>query len=215
MNLKKYKHIIWDWNGTLVDDNRVCVEILNKMLKKRSMPGVTEEQYRRHFDFPVEDYYRKVGFDFAAESYAAIADEFIAEYTTRQFECRLQENALEVLSQLSQKGLSQSILSAYHQSRLEEVVDFFGAGRFFLKISGLSDYYACSKLENGKKLVAELGFDAKDVLLIGDTTHDFQVADCIGTDCLLIADGHQDREKLESCGAGVLGSLNDVLSLLE
>ncbi len=215
MDLKKYRHIIWDWNGTLVDDNRVCVKILNKMLKKRSMTAVTAGQYRQDFDFPVEDYYRRIGFDFSVEPYEAIADEFIAEYEKLQFECSLQKNAIKVLSSISEKGLTQSILSAYHQAKLEEVVDFFNAKAFFIKIVGLEDYFANSKLKTGRKLLAEMAYEAREVLLIGDTTHDFEVADAIGTDCLSIADGHQQRQKLESCGVEVLDSLSDILEFLE
>lgn len=211
MDLKKYKHIIWDWNGTLVNDNRLCVQILNKMLKKRSMPGVTRDQYRQQFDFPVEDYYRRLGFDFSIEPYESIADEFIADYEKGQFECQLQEDALGVLSSLSGKGLTQSILSAYHQSKLEEAVEFFQVGDFFIKIVGLDNYYANSKLKTGKKLLDQIAFEPDEVLLIGDTTHDFEVADNIKTDCLLIADGHQKRQKLESCGVSVLDSLNQML----
>ena len=57
----KYKHIIWDWNGTLVDDTWLCVEIINKLLKKRNLKLVTIDDYKEKFMFPVREYYIELG----------------------------------------------------------------------------------------------------------------------------------------------------------
>ena len=43
--LQKYRHIIWDWNGTLLDDAWLCVEILNEILRRRNEQPVTHERY--------------------------------------------------------------------------------------------------------------------------------------------------------------------------
>ena len=63
--MKKYNHIIWDWNGTLLNDRWLCVEAINQALNKRNLPMLTEGKYKDVFSFPVEDYYKKVGFDFS------------------------------------------------------------------------------------------------------------------------------------------------------
>ena len=51
--------ILWDWNGTLLDDVEVCIESMNSMLSKRKKPLLTREHYKEIFTFPVIDYYRK------------------------------------------------------------------------------------------------------------------------------------------------------------
>ena len=66
----KYDHVIWDFNGTVLDDMQVGIDSVNEMLAARGLPtlsGVTE--YRAAFDFPVEDYYRRLGFDFDREDF--------------------------------------------------------------------------------------------------------------------------------------------------
>ena len=62
--MKIYNHIIWDWNGTLLNDRWLCVEAINQALNKRNLPMLTEGKYKDVFSFPVEDYYKKVGFDY-------------------------------------------------------------------------------------------------------------------------------------------------------
>ena len=61
----KYKHILWDWNGTLLDDMWLCVESLNRILKKRERPPLDEKTYKETFSFPVKKYYETLGFDFS------------------------------------------------------------------------------------------------------------------------------------------------------
>ena len=74
------KHIIWDWNGTLVNDKWLFIDGINSSLKKRELPTITEKQYMDIFTFPVEEYYKKVGFDFANEPFHVAGDEFVKYY---------------------------------------------------------------------------------------------------------------------------------------
>jgi len=211
--LKKYTHIIWDWNGTLVKDTHLCVEILNSMLKARNLPAVTAKQYKDEFDFPVIDYYKKVGFDFSKESFDDIAAEFINQYETHRFSCPLQPNAVKILQYFKSKNFTQSILSAYNQFRLEEVVAHFKLTNYFTHIVGLTDDYAHGKVDAAKQFLEKSTLKSDKTLFIGDTTHDFEVARAINTDCILIADGHQPKEKLLTCNVTVLNTLADFLTL--
>ncbi|MFC1676859.1 HAD family hydrolase [Planctomycetota bacterium] len=212
--MAKYQHIIWDWNGTLLDDAWLCVEILNDITRKYNKPSITFEQYRSEFDFPVKDYYRRIGFDFTIESFETVANDYITEYNRRRFECNLNSDAANVLHLSSKAGLTQSILSAYQQTRLEEAVAHFKITDFFTKLFGLNDYYAAGKIENGKRLIEQLDCGANQVLLIGDTTHDYEVAQSIGADCVLLACGHQSKEKLLSCKTTILDNLIQISDII-
>lgn len=210
--MRQYRHIIWDWNGTLFDDAWLCVEIINALLSKRGLPSIDHQRYQQEFDFPVREYYRRVGLDLMREPYEALATEFIAHYDRRWVECRLRPDAHAVVQALAAAGCRQTILSASEQSRLEEMVAIFPELRAcFTRVIGVSDYYAVSKLANGQQLIAELGDAPAEVLFIGDTTHDFAVAQAMGVACLLIPSGHQPREKLLRCQARVVESLGALL----
>jgi len=210
----RYRHIIWDWNGTLLDDAQVCVDILNEILRKYSKPPVTYEQYRENFDFPVKDYYRRLGFDFAVESYEKLADEYVTAYNRKRFECRLQDGVVDTLETCRALGVTQLLLSAYNQKMLDEIVECFGIRHFFAKLVGLDDHYADSKLEAGRRLLKENGLDGRDVLLVGDTLHDHEVAQALGTDCVLVCNGHHPQHRLQSCGVRLLKCLAEVAALL-
>ncbi len=208
--IARYKHIIWDWNGTLINDVWLVVEVMNEMLKKRNLPGIDSNKYREIFDFPVEKYYLKLGFDFSNESFEKLTDEFISEYYRRFNECKLFDETEEVLKKIRDRGISQSILSASKEDVLTEKIKYYGIGKYFSRIIGLENHYAESKIERGKKWIAELNLNPRDVLLIGDTIHDYDVSKHMCCDCLLIANGHHSCKKLARLGTDVISTLKEI-----
>lgn len=205
--IKKYRHVIWDWNGTILDDVALCVEVINSLKLRRGQPALSIEKYRAIFQFPVKNYYIEAGFDFSDESFEKVGKEWMDEYETKKFGCGLRPGIMEVLQGISASGIGQSILSAYSQRALNETVGHYGLSKYFTRLCGLDTIYAPGKVALGKKLMEELGNRKGETLLVGDTEHDFETASAIGADCVLLADGHQSREKLEKTGALVLNEL--------
>lgn len=219
--MPNYRHVIWDWNGTLIDDAWVCVEILNDLLARRGLQPVTLSAYEEEFCFPIKDYYCKVGFDFTREPFPAVANEFVDRYIQRYRACGLRTGARETIEAIRAQGLTQSILSAYEQKNLEDAVAAMGLTGMFTHLVGLDDHYAHDKLETGRRLIRMLSggngnaLPKGSALLIGDTLHDWDVAQAIGVDCMLVYSGHFSRRKLAETGASVVESLSEVLNLIE
>ncbi|MCX6936070.1 MAG: HAD family hydrolase [Verrucomicrobia bacterium] len=209
MNLRKYRHVIWDWNGTLLDDAWLCREIMNGQLKKRGLPTISVERYEAVFDFPVENYYRKVGFDWRKESFAEAGTEFIVEYEKRKTECRLQIGAGDLLKQVAAAGISQAVLSAYSHTTLEDFLGHFRVREYFRSVAGGRDHYAEGKVGQGLQMLEDLHVQPSETVLIGDTTHDAEVAKAMGVECVLIPCGHNSRDRLERCGVAVLAGLGE------
>jgi phosphoglycolate phosphatase len=211
----KYKHIIWDWNGTLLDDRWLCVEGINESLKKRSLPTITEEIYKKVFSFPVEDYYKRLGFDFDEEPFEVAGDEFVKYYGKSFHETKLHEGASSVIKNISIAGFSQSILSAGKQEYLNEWVKSHELQDYFIIIRGIDNQYARGKIELGITFMNELPYDNHEVIMIGDTVHDSEVADAMGIDCLLLDHGHMGKERLQKTGRKVLSSMSQILDIID
>ncbi|MBU1095637.1 MAG: HAD hydrolase-like protein [Bacteroidetes bacterium] len=215
MNLKKYKHIIWDWNGTLFEDVDLCCSIMNGILSRRNMSRITFEKYKEVFTFPVIEYYKRVGLDVSGKNWEILSNEFIDEYEARKDECGLYEKAIDILELFKSKGIKQSVLSAYSQHTLEEMINRFELSQYFIRLVGLDNIYAASKLENGIQWMNELGHSEGEVLLIGDTVHDCEVANHIKADSLLISNGHQTKNELIKCNAVLVDNLKELLNVFE
>lgn len=203
------KHIVWDWNGTLLNDNWLSIEAINILLFKYELPAIEKEKYLEIFTFPVIDYYKKLGFNFEKIPFNIVGTEFIDEYTKRMYDVQLQDGARESLEYFSEIGISQSLLSAAKQKMLEDLMKHHELEKYFIKISGLNDHYANSKVDIGRSWINELQFEPDEILLIGDTLHDVEVADEIGTKCVLIAQGHATFDRLKSSDRRVFNNLHE------
>ena len=211
-NFAQYKHIIWDWNGTLLNDGWLFVEVMNIVLKRRKMKAITLESYREIFGFPVKDYYIKLGFDFDRESFENSGLEFIKEYEKYCFKAELYSQVIPLLNELQKLGISHSILSAQHQILLDDLTQYYKIRNQFIGIIGLDNHYAHSKVENGVNWIKQLEMNPKEILMIGDTDHDFEVAIAMGVDCILLSHGHNCISRLQNTGAIVI---NDLMELSE
>ncbi|MCX7876065.1 MAG: HAD family hydrolase [Melioribacteraceae bacterium] len=211
MELKKYKHIIWDWNGTILNDVALCVELINWLLKERNLKTLYIDDYKKVFTIPVKNYYADLGFNFEEEPFEVVGKLWMDEYEKRKFECSIYDGVIDVLKKINQFGIGQSILSAYSQHTLEEMANHFGLTKYFTHIVGLDNIYAAGKLHLGQMLIKKLGNGKGETLMIGDTLHDYEVANEIGADCILLTSGHQNRERLEKTGCKVIDNINELL----
>jgi phosphoglycolate phosphatase len=210
--IQNYKHVIWDWNGTLLNDTALSVDLINGVLKSNNLNPLTLEEYRLIFDFPVKDYYEKAGFDFSKYSFEVVGKQWMDEYERRKREITLFDGVREVLSYIKSSGIDQSILSAYSYHTLVEIVDYHRLGQYFTHITGLDHIYATSKLEIGKELIAKLNCSKDEIVLIGDTIHDYDVANDLEIKSILIANGHQNRERLLVCNVPILNDIREIIS---
>lgn len=199
--------ILWDWNGTLFDDGDFGVHIVNSMLRKRQLPELDRDGHARIFDFPVERYYERLGFDFTAESFEQLSHEFVATYYAGVHRCKARPHAREALQTAQDAGLAQFVLSATHQDFLQRLVEQTRFADFFDGLLGIDSVHAPGKIDRGCQWIAETGQFPSTVLLIGDTVHDAEVADAMGIPCWLVEGGHHPLHRLQSTNLPVFPDL--------
>ena len=204
----KYDCVVWDWNGTLLDDVEANLATANEMLTKRSLaPIAGTDSYRKIFTFPVIDFYRKAGFDLSAEDFSETAEEYVETYRRMSASSRLFSDAEGVLAEISRLGVCQVILSATEHVRLGKEVASYGIAGRFSDILGLGDNLGNSKASVGRSFTES--FADGRIIFVGDTVHDAAVAQECSCDCVLICRGHMDKERLLETGCPVFGSLRE------
>ena len=206
--------IIWDFNGTLLNDMQVCIDCMNVMLKERNLPALNLERYREIFTFPVRDYYMKLGFDFEQEPYDIPAHRFIDLYRESLHLAPLQQDAIEMLGYFSRRGYRQIILSAMEQVFLEETLEIKGIPGYFDHVAGIRDHFAEGKLEIARELINSAGITDGEVRIIGDTEHDYEVAHALNIPCILVAHGHQSYERLKKYDCLLIRELKELKKYL-
>lgn len=189
--LKEKKHVIWDWNGTLLDDIDHAVRTVNALLESEGLQSVTVDDYKKSFGFPVKDYYNKLGFNTERENFLRLCDRFNETFYRGLGECDLWPGARDLLAEIRGLGKTQSLLSASEHRMLLHSLEHFGVSHLFDHIFGIFDKTATSKVDRGHELIAQVGIDPSLTVLIGDTDHDLEVGQSLGIDVLLVEHGHQ------------------------
>ena len=213
--MQKIKYIIWDWNGTLVNDAWLFVELMNEELIQRNLPQINVEKYREQFTFPVKKYYKNLGFDFEKEDFKTVGLHFIQNFKKRNQEPHLFLNALDVLKKIHSRGVGQSVVSAQENNLLNETIKFYQLENFFDYIAGIDHVYADNKIKLAKSVRKKIRVDDKNMLLIGDSIHDYEVAQALNIECILFSNGHYSKKRLISCDCEIVDDHTELLSFIE
>ncbi|MDY5954019.1 MAG: HAD family hydrolase [Kiritimatiellia bacterium] len=204
------RHLVWDWNGTLLDDIEASVYALNRMCRDRSLPPIPDiETYRSHFGFPVRDYYRSLGFRFDDAQYDRMSEEFHRHFFASGL-IRLRPQAKEILDTLATRLQSQSILSAAEHTMLHQMTLKAGIHPRLRHIIGAGDLHGTSKLQQARHLARLLSAPPEHILLVGDTLHDAEVAQTCGWNCILLTCGHQTAQRLQTAHCPLVDTLHAI-----
>ena len=204
------KHIIWDFNGTLLADAQLGVDCDNHVFDTLCLQRITIEDYRRHMTMPVRDFYTALGVDLNVYKYETISRLWLDRFNQHAVSVGLVPGALELTARMKQSGFTQSILSASYEKSLLEQCEALGLAQTMDEISGLGDESAQKKTDIGKRQLERLGLAGSDCVLVGDMVADSELADVLGTACVLVPWGHNSEERLETTGRTVCRTMEEL-----
>ena len=203
--------VFWDWNGTLVNDAPVLCDSFNRILVNRGVSPISLERYREMYRHPIHSMYQEAGVDLIQHPFEQIAEEWHEHYCEHASAIRLHHDSLDVLRTLQGRGTRQMVLSALPRQLLVKLVRSHAVEDFFEQVTGIDDNRADTKVHEGVALVRRLGIKGSDVTIIGDSSHDVDVARELKANCILVARGAESRARLEPHGYPVLDSFADII----
>ena len=199
-------HVLWDWNGTLLDDTKAAVDTLNIMLARRGGKPIAMEFYRDHFAFPVRPFYEAIGVCLENEDWDALAREYHDVYAEQPK--RLNPETIAALERVKASGARQSIISALRQDLLEEITAQLGVAKYMDRICGVDNLDGFGKIDRAKEMISSLLASPdhtssffplpSSFILIGDSLHDKEVADALGVRCVLCGQGSHAAWRLRA-----------------
>lgn len=204
-----YSHVLWDLNGTLLDDLDVGLAVQAVMLRERGLPPLTKERYLATFNFPIKDWYAYLGYDIS--TYDQLAVVWAETYAEMVKAAPIGKGVLPLMEAIDKAGVGQSVFTAGERAMATALLRQMGIENRFAHVFALDDHLAHTKLslcESVKKALPG------PYLLIGDTTQDFLSAQALGCDCALVACGHQNEQTLKNTGAPVFADIEALTDAL-
>ena len=207
--------VVWDWNGTLVDDSFVFVEIMNGYLSSYGLKKISLEDYQNNFCFPVSQYYKRLGFQLSENEFKLLSSDFIAKYRAVMFRPKMKKGIHTILSYLKKNNCDQLVLSAQEQSLLNLSISHYGLEDYFGGVFGLDNNLAASKTSLAHSCLAPFLGNKQKIIFIGDTVHDFEVASSVGASCCLVSWGHNSYLRLADTKQFVAKKSYDLFSFFK
>jgi len=214
VTLARVKHLVWDWNGTLLNDLALVVAATNVALSSAGGQPVTEDEHRRDFRRPIIDYYGSLlGRAVDQTEFAQMDTIFHDEYRIGLLQAELADDARDAIATWTG---TQSLLSMWFHHELVPTVDRFGLTPHFARVDGLrSETGGGFKAGHLAAHLEALGIEGAETVLIGDSVDDAHAADSVGARCVLYGGGFTDPAKLREVGVPVAGSLLEAISLAQ
>ncbi|GLZ34242.1 putative phosphatase [Lentzea sp. NBRC 105346] len=207
------KHVVWDWNGTILDDNHAVLAAVNNVCAGFGRAPITMEYWQEIFSRPLlQCYERLLETKLTEQDWARIDKLYHDEYRQLLAICRLAKGVPDHLHAWRESGRTQSLLSMWFHDELVPLVTEYGLTELFDRIDGLRlATGGGSKAEHlGEHLEAQR-VDPKHTVLIGDVVDDAEAARSVGARCVLVATGVMNRRALEATGMPVAGSIPEAL----
>ncbi len=203
-------HLVWDWNGTLLNDLEIVVASTNTAFLKVGGKAISADDHRRRFRRPIIEFYSEsLGRELLETEFLEMDQIFHQSYLDSMVNVTLTHDAVQAMA--AWKG-TQSLLSMWFHHELVPTVTRFGLE--FLRVDGLRDpLNGTYKADHLRNHLAELGMAAEEVVLIGDSVDDADAARAVGARCVLYSGGFTDEENLRACGVPVARTLLEAVAL--
>lgn len=206
--------IIWDFNGTILDDVQVGIDSANELLRRYNLPTMKDkDSYYKVFGFPIIDYYRRLGFDFDKLDYTVLAHEWVEIYNRLVKDAPVRSGLIETVKALKDLGIKQTVMSMTEEKMLIRQLDELKIKDLFDEVYGLNDIYANSKLALAEGWRAS--HPDEEVIFVGDTLHDSESAMVIGCKCYLLSGGHQSDDVLYQSNNEIISSPDELLKIIK
>ncbi|WP_411079785.1 HAD family hydrolase [Streptomyces sp. cmx-18-6] len=208
-------HLVFDFNGTLLDDNAARLRALNDSLAALGVAPIGMPQYRQTFCVPVPRFYaRLLGRALTAQEWELADGIFQRRYPAyARTDSVLMNGAAEVLAAWADAGHSQSVLSLHTHAELLQEVERLAISPYFTLVDGRRGPTGGTKADAMRRHLELLPVDVTRVVAIGDTLDDALAARNAGIPAVLYSGGAQLGQDLASAGVPVAGSLREAVDL--
>lgn len=193
---KRFELLVFDWDGTLMDSAAAIVGALQSACADLGLPVPSEERARYIIGLSLNDAMKHVLPGIDPSHYPRIAERYRVHYLRRDPDTTLFPGAAELVAALNEAGFLLAIATGKGRRGLDRVLESTGLKGMFHASRCADEGH--SKPDPGmlEALFSELGVSNRQALMIGDTTHDMEMACALGVARVAAAYGAHPRDAL-------------------
>ena len=191
-----YELVIFDWDGTLMDSTRVIARSLRDACRDLGIAVPSERDARFVIGLGAADTFKHVAPTLDEEGRRKLADRYRHHFLAREHEAPLYSGVPEMLADLHGRGRRLAVATGKARRGLERALDATGLRRWFEATRCADEGFAKPHPDMLLMLLDITGVDPRHALMVGDTTHDLELAANAGVEALAVSYGAHDEELL-------------------
>ena len=203
----KYRLIVFDWDGTLIDSAGTIVQCIQDAARDMALEVPDRERASHVIGLGLHDSLRHAVPGLAPERYVEFASHYRRHFLARQDSMLLFPGVRELLETLSRER-SLAIATGKSRRGLDRALEADGLGRYFAASRCADETHPKPHPAMLLELMEQLAVASGQVLMIGDTSHDLEMANAAGVDALAVTYGAHPEEGLRACSP--LGCVSSV-----
>lgn len=197
--MANFKHIIFDFDGTIADTSRIILATMQATMCERSLRVATPEEIRRVIGLPLKDCFTHIYPGMSemealecAGTYCDIFDANKSLLTPTLF-----PHVAETLSMLNQDGITMSVASSRGHASLVELLEMMGIDQHFAIVLGVDNVSnAKPHPEAVLKILREMNIESSDAIMVGDMPVDIAMGKNASTRTCAVTYGNSSRDDL-------------------
>lgn len=208
---KRFELVVFDWDGTLMDSAAAIAEAIQEACRDLGQPVPDDERARYVIGLGLNDALAHVAPGLDVADYPRMIDRYRVHFLRRDGGTKLFDGARELLDELRDEGYLLGVATGKSRRGLDRAMADSG-------LAGVFDMTRCADEGHSKPhpgmlqaIIDGLATTPEQTLMIGDTTHDVQMAQAAGASALALTHGAHGREALQS--SAPLALLDDLPAL--
>lgn len=213
--MSRFPFLIFDWDGTIADSAALIVQAIQAACRDMNYVEPSVAKARYVIGLGLSEALQHIAPDLEPLEQQRFADAYKAHYLGRDSEVALFAGMYDLLCELKNAGFQLAVATGKSRAGLNRALEQTRLQDFFLATRCADEGFSKPHPGMLQHLFEVTGFEAKQALMIGDTTHDMQLAKNAGAEKLAVAYGAHDRQDLLSLEPlSVLGSVDELAAWL-
>ena len=194
--MSRYDLVVFDWDGTLMDSTRLIASCLQEACREVGAPIPSDSDALFVIGLNMADTFRRVAPGLDAEAQRRLAERYRHHFLSREHEAPLYEGVREMLEELHARGARLAVATGKARRGLERALDATGLRRWFEATRCADEGFAKPHPDMLLMLLDVTGVEPARSVMVGDTTHDLELAANAGVDAVAVSYGAHPEDLL-------------------
>ncbi len=193
---KRYDLIVFDWDGTVMDSTAVIAASIQAACRDLELPVPDDETARHVIGLGLIQALRHAVPDAPEEMYEPLALRYRHHFLGQHDEIPLFDEARETIAELHRAGYQLAVATGKNRNGLDRALEHTGMGGYFHATRTADRTFSKPHPAMLLEIMDELNVPPERTLMVGDTTHDLQMAINAGVDAVGVTHGAHPEDQL-------------------